>query len=68
MNGEPYEIHVSAGAEVRKGEVIGTFNIDAIEKAGYLTITPVIVTNMVKFPNVIPDLGQKEVTETIMKI
>lgn len=68
LNGEPYEIKVSAGTQVKKGDVIGSFDIAAIEKAGYPVITPVIVTNMDKFPTVAPDLGQKEVTETIMRV
>jgi len=66
LNGEHFEIIATAGQEVKKGDVLGTFDIEGIEKAGYPTITPIVVTNMDKFTKVIPvKEGHVEVTETI---
>lgn len=46
LNGKYYEQKVENGAKVRKGDVLMKFDIDAIQKAGYPVITPVIVTNL----------------------
>ena len=69
LNGEHYDIKVSAGQEVKKGDVLGTFDIAGIEKAGYPTITPVLVTNMDQFPQVeVSKQGHAELAETVFTV
>ncbi|BCA85921.1 PTS beta-glucoside transporter subunit EIIBCA [Enterococcus saigonensis] len=45
LNGEHFEAFVKKGDKVKKGQKLVTFDIDAISKAGYSTIVPVVVTN-----------------------
>ncbi|GAA5031752.1 beta-glucoside-specific PTS transporter subunit IIABC [Microbacterium fluvii] len=50
LNGEHFTLHVTSGQEVKAGDLLVEFDGDAIERAGYDTITPVIVTNGDAFP------------------
>lgn len=45
LNGQHYKSHVAEGDKVSAGDLLIEFDKKAIEKAGYKTITPVIVTN-----------------------
>lgn len=45
LNGKHFEAFVQEGDKVKKGQVLVTFNIEEIEKAGYSVETPIIVTN-----------------------
>lgn len=45
LNGENFDIHVKQGDKVKAGDIIAEVNFDGIEKAGYKTITPIVVTN-----------------------
>lgn len=45
LGGKFFEAHVSDGQEIRKGDLLITFDIEEIRKAGYKTITPIIVCN-----------------------
>lgn len=45
LDGKYYETHVKEGDVVSIGQTLVTFNIDKINKAGYETTTPVLVTN-----------------------
>ena len=45
LQGQYYEAHVQNGDRVKKGDLLISFDQQAIEKAGYETVTPVIVTN-----------------------
>ena len=45
LNGEHFEVHVQQDQEVKRGDVLVTFDIDAIHKAGYPVTTPLIITN-----------------------
>lgn len=52
MEGEGFEVHVSRGDRVEPGDLLVTFDRDAIEAAGYSPITPVLVTNHKRFSSV----------------
>ena len=54
LNGEHFEVHVSEGQEVKRGDLLVTFDIDAIHKAGYPVTTPLIVTNSSAYGTVRP--------------
>ena len=45
LEGKGFEGYVSQGDKVKAGEKLISFDIDLIKKAGYVTETPVIITN-----------------------
>ena len=45
LNGQFFKAHVSDGQEIAKGELLISFDIEGIRKAGYKTTTPMIVCN-----------------------
>jgi glucose PTS system EIICBA or EIICB component len=45
LNGKGFDIKVQEGDVLRKGDLIGFFDIEAVQKAGYRVVTPVIVAN-----------------------
>ena len=45
LNGEHFTAHVKNGQKVKKGDLLISFDIDAIKAAGYLVTTPLIVCN-----------------------
>lgn len=56
LKGEHFTAHVKKGDEVRAGDLLATFDIPAIEAAGYETTTPVVVSNTKKVGEIIPAL------------
>jgi beta-glucoside PTS system EIICBA component len=52
LNGKGFTVSVKEGQKVKKGDLIIAFDMDTITKAGYSIITPVIVSNTDRFPNV----------------
>ena len=49
MNGDGFEVFVSEGDKVRKGQKLMTFSIDKIKAAGFSTTTAVLLTNSEDF-------------------
>ncbi|WP_239257077.1 PTS beta-glucoside transporter subunit IIBCA [Listeria ilorinensis] len=45
LEGQFFDIQVTDTQEVKKGDLLGSFDLDAIKQAGYDITTPVIVTN-----------------------
>ncbi|MEE1013820.1 MAG: glucose PTS transporter subunit IIA [Clostridia bacterium] len=45
LKGEFFEAHVSDGQEVKKGDLLISFDMDGIKKAGYKTTTPMVICN-----------------------
>ena len=45
LNGAPFTINIKEGDTLKKGDLIGSFDEQAILDAGYRTVTPVVVTN-----------------------
>ncbi|KHN90347.1 PTS beta-glucoside transporter subunit IIABC [Pectobacterium actinidiae] len=45
LEGQHYEMHVAEGDKVKKGQLLLAFDLEAIQKAGYDTVTPMVVTN-----------------------
>lgn len=45
LNGEGFIAHVKSGDSVKAGELLLEFDIDFIQKAGYLLDTPVLINN-----------------------
>ncbi len=46
LNGKYYEAHVNTGDHVKAGDVLFTFDIEEIAKAGYDVTTPIVITNL----------------------
>lgn len=53
LNGAPFTNHVNQGDMVKKGDLLLSFDIEAIKQAGYSVITPVLVTNAFDFNEII---------------
>lgn len=45
LDGQFFEAHVQMGSKVKQGDLLVSFDIDAIEQAGFEITTPVIVTD-----------------------
>ena len=54
MEGKGFEMKVSQGQQVKAGQVLGTFDSEAIKAAGYEDTTMVIVTNTADYASVTP--------------
>jgi len=52
LKGQFFSPNVQAGAKVAVGDVLMEFDREEIEKAGYTTITPVIITNMHQYESI----------------
>jgi PTS system D-glucosamine-specific IIC component len=49
LNGKGYDIRIHEGDVLKKGDLIGYFDIKVITEAGYQVVTPVIITNTDEF-------------------
>ena len=45
LEGKYFEAYVKNGDKVKAGDLLITFDIDAIQKAGYEITTPIIISN-----------------------
>ena len=52
LEGEGFMAHVTQGSKVKAGQLLLSFDIDAIKKAGYPVTTPIIVTNIADYKTV----------------
>jgi beta-glucoside PTS system EIICBA component len=53
LNGKYFDAHVEQGQRITKGQTLLTFDLERIKQAGYLTQTPIIVTNSQNYSDVI---------------
>lgn len=69
LGGAGFEIHVKEGEEVKKGDLLITFDKEYIEKQGYDSTVIFIITSMGDKKDLQITLGKKaEALETIMRI
>lgn len=61
LNGKYFESLVEQGAKVKRGDKLVTFDIKAIEEAGYSVETPVIVTNTADYLDIIESESKEAV-------
>ena len=52
LKGEHFTAHVGNGDEIKKGDLLISFDKAEIEKAGYKTVTPVVVCNTEEYASV----------------
>ncbi|UJF15966.1 beta-glucoside-specific PTS transporter subunit IIABC [Jeotgalibaca sp. MA1X17-3] len=61
LNGKYFTVHVKQGDKVKQGDLLVEFDIEGIEKEGYETVTPIIVTNTDNYLDVLPASQNKQV-------
>ena len=59
LEGQGFETFVKQGDQVKAGDLLVRFNIEAIKAAGYSVITPIVITNTEHFADVL-ELNQEE--------
>lgn len=59
LNGKYFTQKVKQGDKVKKGQLLIEFDIEAIKKAGYSVLTPIIITNHENFTDVVYETGKK---------
>lgn len=59
LDGKFFEAHVKTGDQIKQGDMLVTFNMEEITKAGYDITTPVIITNSTEFIDIIETSEQK---------
>lgn len=62
LNGQYFTSHVQNGDEVKQGQLLIEFDLKNIQKAGYDTTTPVVITNSADYLEI---LSQEEKTERV---
>jgi PTS system beta-glucosides-specific IIC component len=53
LNGKYFEAHVEQSQRITKGQPLLTFDLEKIKQAGYVTQTPIIITNTHNYSDVI---------------
>lgn len=54
LKGEPFTLHVKDGDRVRKGDLLAEMDLEKIKRAGYSTLTPIVVCNTPQDGRVVP--------------
>ena len=69
LKGEGFEAHVQAGDKVKKGDLMLSVDLDAVQAAGYDIVTPILVCNTDEYA-VVEGLAGKDVVpgEDVVKI
>lgn len=70
LNGKHFEVHVTEEQHVRKGDLLISFDMEAIKKEGYLLTTPMIVCNTDDYSAVNPlrSEGKIKVGEPVLEV
>ena len=59
LNGKYFTCHVEEEQQVKKGQLLLEFDIEAIKKEGYEVTTPVVITNSDEFTDVETEVSGK---------
>ncbi len=69
LNGEHFSSSVAEYQEVKQGETLVNFDVEAIQQAGYSVVSPVIVTNTDSFKQVASEKSRHvEPNDTIITV
>ncbi|MPM70806.1 PTS system beta-glucoside-specific EIIBCA component [bioreactor metagenome] len=69
LNGKFFEAHVKQGDQIKQGQTLLTFDLESIREAGYVTQTPVVVTNTGNYSDVKhDDLGIKNSNNVMLTV
>jgi len=66
LNGKFFEVKVQQGQEVKQGDILVTFEREAILAAGYQIETPIIITNSHDYSEII--VSDEEILTTADKL
>ncbi len=58
LNGAPFKVYVEAGQEVKAGDLMLEFDMEAIKAAGLETITPIVICNSDEYKEIIPSVAK----------
>jgi PTS system beta-glucosides-specific IIC component len=62
LNGQYFTSHVQGGDHIKQGQLLIDFDLKNIQKAGYDTTTPVVITNSADYLEI---LSQEEKVERV---
>lgn len=69
LQGKYYTAHVKSGQKVKKGELLISFDQEGIKKAGYDTVTPILITNTDEFSSIQTDAsGEVKVGDALLTV
>lgn len=69
LEGKHFQEHVKQGDKFKKGQLLVSFDIDAIKSEGYILETPVIVTNVNDYLDIIPeDCGKANNNDVVITV
>ena len=69
LNGKCFQIHVKEGDKVTRGQILVEFDMDAVQKAGYSLVTPVIITNTNQFADIVTSAsGTVDVADELLVV
>lgn len=69
LNGKYFETHVKEGQKVKKGDLLISFDLNAVRQAGYKTTTPIVICNSDDYSDIeITSQGKIKAGTEIMEI
>lgn len=69
LDGKGFTAHVVQGSKVKKGQLLLSFDMEAIQEAGYSVVTPIIVTNSADYQAVeVLAEGQIDLGQNLLNI
>lgn len=69
LDGKHFTLHVKQGDQIKRGELLMEFDMEAIKAAGYSLTTPVIVTNSSAYTSItISDKSKVEIGEQVISL
>ena len=54
LGGKYFEAHTESGQEVKKGDLLISFDMEAVRAEGYKLITPLIICNSSEYEAILP--------------
>lgn len=61
LNGKYFEAYVEQGQRIKKGQTLLTFDLENIKREGYITQTPIIVTNTNIYSDIIANHSNQNI-------
>lgn len=52
LEGSCFDVKVENGQNVKRGDVLVTFDLDAIKQAGYFCTTPLVISNVADYKDI----------------
>lgn len=68
LAGKFYDVKVTNGQKIKKGELLMKIDLDGIKGAGYRTVTPIIITNTDNYTSIDVKVGDLKAGQEIIKL